>query len=374
MLRCETEEKITSQSMAKQLFQEFPSRDEAVVDHVEPPSALWVFEDAQRKVAELEDRLQKLPKESVEREVVRREKDEARQHYETLVDPIIREVFEEDREQRRAYDAYRADFFTPEELARMENVIARTYTEKPLWHGTGRRRYTFAGQSKYDGIDHTGETLDVLTSILTTGLQPQFDPWGVQTTGQAFTLSLTEQRMLSRVVAEARLPEGESLQYEFGSSRFWWLLLMKRENLEHLMVHPSAVSMAQKSMAELNNHIQHEHAENYVDIYTQTRSTIAENYPVIFCMKRDAMQTQPLANMRVSTNFEQRAVASSGLDSIMHIEVPLKNVRETEELLRSLHISLPVIPIEEWERWMGKLAEKTDADQRKAQSGRATTL
>lgn len=254
---------------------------------------------------------------------------------------------------------------TPEELEKIERQIAELYKQEPLWHGTGRYRYAFRGQSKYDGVDYDADRVDVLKSILTTGLRPSYDPWGVTSSGQEATLSLSEQRMLARVVAEARQPEGEQLEYEFGSSRFWWLLLMKREGLERLMTHEVSLPTAVKSMAEVNKNIEGRHSENYVDVYTETRSTIPGNFSVIFGLKREKVQASPLKNMDVSSNFEQRAVLATGLESFSHVEVPIRHVRETQLLLESLGIDLPVLPIEEAELYVGKEAEKIYAENKK---------
>lgn len=364
--------------------------DEAAVDHVQSVTALQRFEDVQRKIAQYDQRIGDLSRRrdeiaslraeihsedsdpsslisGLEEELnaIRLERSESRKVYEEFTDKIIQELFDADRDARAQYEVRRKELFTPEELAKMELQIEEIYNKKPLWHGTGRFRYAFTGESKYHGVDYEAPKVDVLASILKTGLQPQYDPWGVKASGKSATLSLTEQRMLARVVAEARLPEGEELEYEFGTSRFWWLLLMKKEGLENLMVHKDALPTAQTSMSELNSAIQHAHPNNYVDVYTGTRSTIAENYPVIFCLKNDAVQARPLKDMAVSKNLEQRATIGSGLESVSHIEVPIRNVRETQELLRSLNIDLSIIPVEEWERWMGKMSEKIYASQGK---------
>ncbi len=338
--------------------------DEAAVDHTKSQSVLGKFEDAQRNIAELDQRIQELSSVGDEGASLRIKSERERVHleYERLTQEIVRELFERDRDARARYETLRTQLFSADELLKMEKQIEDIYGKKPLWHGTGRFRYAFQGASKYRGIDYRAEKVDVLKSILQTGLQPQYDPWGVAASGRPATLSLTEQRMLARVVAEARLPEGEELQYEFGTSRFWWLLLMKKEGLENLMIHKDALSAVRTSMSELNNKILEEYSGNYVDAYTETRSTITGNYPVIFCVNSEMVQVKKLQNVAVSTNFEQRATVGSGLESISHIEVPIQNVRETQELLQSLGIDLAVIPIEEWERWMGRLSEKIYQD------------
>src|SRR5258708_18751676 len=105
-------------------------------------------------------------------------------------------------------------------------VINSCYEEAYYWHGTGRYHYKLKGESKYDGIDFS-QTYDVLQSIIDYGgITPKFDP--VVTVNRKYinSISLTPYRMYGRAYDEFNQPQGEDLQYTFGSVKFWFYFLL----------------------------------------------------------------------------------------------------------------------------------------------------
>lgn len=128
-------------------------------------------------------------------------------------------------------DEKKTDFTeNPKVLAELNNVreeIARALEDTEYFHGTGRKSYAFKGDSQYDGIDHHVE-VDRLEKLVKEGLKPQEDLFAENFTGDedAKTVSLSKNRMYSRIYADLHMNENEDYQYEYGSQKFWWYYML----------------------------------------------------------------------------------------------------------------------------------------------------
>src|SRR3989344_973327 len=104
-------------------------------------------------------------------------------------------------------------------------LISKSYSKAKYWHGTGRYHYQSTGNSKYEGTSST--PYDILASIVKDkGLKPHYDPWISLNGGYSNSISLATVRMYGCAYAKFHLDENTSLQFEYGTSRFWFWYLM----------------------------------------------------------------------------------------------------------------------------------------------------
>jgi len=252
---------------------------------------------------------------------------------------------------------YENDFLTtlpPERRKLIENQIREIYNSHPLWHGTGKSRYTSIGASKYEGIDHGKEITQVLRKILQEGIVPAYDPYAEQSIGTPKSTSLTKQRMLARAFSDVSLAKGDELKFTYGATLYWHsLLLLRQEKLEEILQgKPSTTKQTQLWINDTNNETIIMDGSDVIETLRKTRSTIKDNFPVIFGIDPIKIVTKDLKKIDISAETEIRSIEPIPVAAFTHIEVPWKNLEEVEALLKELNIDLPVIPIEEGERWM----------------------
>jgi len=109
-------------------------------------------------------------------------------------------VLEQHPEIRQIYEGCRAD---------IERVLAET----EYFHGSGSHQYV-KGEEK---------PVDKLSPILKAGLVPHDDLLSETFVGRKIpSVSMCQQRQYARVYADLAMPEGQKLDYEYGSRRFWW--------------------------------------------------------------------------------------------------------------------------------------------------------
>lgn len=235
------------------------------------------------------------------------------------------------------------------------------------WHGTGRYHYSYQGESRYENVD-AGELLDVLDSIIRhDGLLPHNDPW-IDSGGK--TVSLGTVRMHSRLFARIHLYEHDTLLYELGSVPCWvhlytrllllWLLtnlgscmqfmksLFRRSTYKDLQSWVGAIRRPQNGKVISLSHFVSGKSPD---------SDIRGNYPILFGISKGTLRvidTVPLTHA-----VEVRSLQPVTLKDFTHMEVPLANVKETENFLGTNGISLPVLPLEYVDAFMSNIPLKT---------------
>jgi hypothetical protein len=244
--------------------------------------------------------------------------------------------------------------------------IKNCYEQAAYWHGTGRYHYAHSGESRYESGNAEG-TLDVLDSIIKNdGLMPHADPW-IASGGK--TVSLGTVRMHSRLFARIHLYEGDTLLYELGSARYWTRLYMLLL-LFWLLTNMRSCRQFMKSLLRRSSSkdfqlwagaLRKPHNGKVVRIAEVMNgealgSDIKGNYPILIGIAKGTlkvMETIPLVHAVEVRSFEKVT-----MNNFTHLEVPLKNVKETGEFLRSRGVTLEVLPMEFVDIYMSTLSVK----------------
>lgn len=241
-----------------------------------------------------------------------------------------------------AYDEYGED-------------IARIYgtdhlKDDYLFHGTGHYHYKPKGNHKYDNFTNT-ETVDLLETILTTGLQPQTDIW-MPTPGNNPTVSLTRQRFYSKWYADRH--NHNPLDWSFGNSFDWafnsvvrtiddvmsvpyTFMLLRSMSEKHL----GLLGSAQKWVSDVRNDL---HPRSDYTVVWKSKSTIEDNFGVIVGINREHVKSYDLHLLKRS---ESRTLSPIQPDQFSFIEVPLAYVATAKTKATELGLpDLTVLPTE----------------------------
>ncbi|MBU0683769.1 MAG: hypothetical protein KJ864_05725 [Candidatus Omnitrophica bacterium] len=273
--------------------------------------------------------------------------------YDKVVDGLKIDMKQESGWNRLNYEENFLSKFNADERKSLEKQVDEIYSKPLLWHGTGKLRYDSHGESKYQRINYDAEPVEVFKNILLKGLTPAFDPYAERTVGQQRSISLTKRRMIARAISDTMLPEGKKLEFAYGSTLYWHLLSLKDEGLEEFVLgKPGATEQVQLWISDVNKEIKINTGDNVIVMLSQIKSTIKGNFPVIFGIISDRVKTKDLDTLNISNEYEVRATKTVPVEAFSHIEVPWKNVEEVKKMLHELDVDLPVIPIEEGERWM----------------------
>lgn len=264
---------------------------------------------------------------------------------------------------------HKAEVLTKELDSQYQSYVPRIkdlYDKATYWHGTGRYHYQYQGESRYEKVNADG-LLDVLDSIIQhNGLTPHNDPW-IDSGGK--TVSLGTVRMHSRLFARIHLYERDTLLYELGSVPYWtklymrllllWLFvdlrnckqfiksLFRRALYKDLQSWVGAIRKPQNGrVISLWNFVNGESPD----------SDIEGNYPMLFGITKGTFKT--IDTVPLTHAVEVRSLQPVMLADFTHIEVPYANVKETEELLKSRDVMLPVIPIEFVDMYLANLPLK----------------
>lgn len=230
-----------------------------------------------------------------------------------------------------------------EERTKIKEVISPT----KLWHGTGRYQY------------RDGKVTDVLDFIAKNGkLQPQFDD--IDFTGPMESLSLAPSRMYSRAYADMH-GKGAAEPERHGSSMFWAWTFLADIGIEAMK---ESKVWTKEGRTSSRSHFAQSGAQDW---YKKVRGTysgtmalfrkgsdIEGNYPILFGIK-DGM-VEPAVTSKSIAIHEVRSQNSLSLEqAITHIEVPRHQVENTQHLLESYGQNVPVIAIEDAERYVADL-------------------
>lgn len=233
-------------------------------------------------------------------------------------------------------------------------LLTECYKQASHWHGTGRYHYQHQNGSRYEAVETT-KVLDILASILQSdGLTPHHDPW-IDSGGE--TVSLATTRMHARAFARIHATGKDTLVYELGSIKFWlrfYFILLFIWLFTNLWSHrPFIRDTLRKTFSrDIQNWasaIRKPTNGKVIGILDMFKgdiptSDIQNNYPLLLGVKADSnklIETIPLTH-----KVEQRSLERITLAMCTHIEVPLQNVLETEQLLKEYGIQLAVIPLE----------------------------
>lgn len=235
-------------------------------------------------------------------------------------------------------------------------LIAAIYGEDSfkddyLFHGTGRFHYQPDGSHKYDVYTNCN-VVDVLQTILLSGLQPQKDVW-VPTPVSSPTVSLTCQRFYAKWYADRH--NYDDLLWSYGNS-LDWASLFTVQNISRVLEIPYIALLLRTQIVKKSGgllgsvHSWVSDVRNDITARTsyldslRTRSTIPDNYGVILAVKMSEALTYDIPLLRRS---EKRTLDPIIPDAFAVIEVPLKQVANTKMLLAETGYShLPVLPIE----------------------------
>lgn len=228
------------------------------------------------------------------------------------------------------------------ERSRIQNLYRKVW----VWHGSGRLR------------QENGEVVDNLTAILDTGaLNPYHDVWNGSR--EVDSVSATVSRPYAVVYSDIHIREGSS-DLLYKDKRKLHLLRQTISHLPSLLRHSRRL-LRQKSEARewMGKHTGQEIDQNVWGTATKfgkLRSITPGDYPILFAIKHGAFEPMSTAGYIRAT--EVRTDKPIPLTQINHIEVPLKYVDETQELLHSRGVDIPVVVRELGEKYQSEFNDK----------------
>lgn len=226
---------------------------------------------------------------------------------------------------------------------------ARKLHQGTIFHGTGRLA------NDYDGRDKSkpnGKIKDVLTSVVTEGLQPQSDHIAKLILPVTQTISLTKQRIYARLYGEKFGEDDEKethLQYTFGPHNQWWKYyidecMRRGQNLRNARwLNTLHKNFKTRFTAEEAKYWRNE--DFHKARWFANKANVEGNYPVIIGVNESAVKpmTLPLG----LSDFEIRSETDILPDSIKVIEVPDTKIAEVRSQIARLGIThIEIIPIE----------------------------
>jgi len=232
--------------------------------------------------------------------------------------------------------------------------IKYCYSLATHWHGTGRYHYQHENGSRYEKVNTAG-TIDILSAIIrSNGLTPHHDPW-IDSKGK--TVSLATTRMHARAFALMHITQSDDLMYELGSMKLWlrfYFVLLFVWLFANFWSHRSFIKNTlrksfSKDVQNWASAIRKPQNGIVISIFDMfkgdiPRSDITANYPILFGVKANAKEL--ITTIPLTHKVEQRSFKSITIEMFSHIEVPLHKVTQTEYLLKTYNIDIPVIPLE----------------------------
>lgn len=217
-----------------------------------------------------------------------------------------------------------------------------------IYHGTGRYGLHYLDRNK---SQPTGETCDVLRSILEKGLVPAKDHIARVALPIAETVSLTRERLYARVYGElfGKNDNGKSdLEYVFGDYVDWAKFFMEETRRQartfaNITCLPRiAWNMATRfSLTELRQIADVEHHKKR---WYANQDGIEGNYPCVLGLEESAISPIKLP---IGLNaFEVRHGAIIPPDQIRFIETPESRIEETRRLVKEVGLQAEVVSME----------------------------
>lgn len=232
--------------------------------------------------------------------------------------------------------------------SKQDPVIANIYNDVCTWHGTGRFQY------------RQGQQIDILENIARQGqISTHHDTFDI--TRPMSSVSLGRSRMYARTYADLYRYKPDDRD-RHGSSLFWgWMFLtdtMFEAALETKLWTPSGYRKIRTHFGEnrlLNwcDRLTKQASNNVLDIYRKG-SDIEGNHPIIFGIKEGSFV--PASTSRLIAVHEVRSEAPLTLaNHVTHVEAPRAHLDEVSDTLMAYGHELPVISLEDAERYVSAL-------------------
>lgn len=248
-------------------------------------------------------------------------------------------------------------------------LIEKCYTQDLYWHGTGRYHYEYNMNSREEQADHE-KIFDVLESIINQkGMMAHHDLFVDFSTQGKKTISLTSCRMYARCYAEIHQCEANLLAYEYGDIAFWMKVIIPLQIIALLGNNPIRnyfprfidifkQKRAHKKVSGWISTFRNVNKKKSYSIFhlDKIRSDIRNNHGILLAFKKDNIKTYSFD--RAIEKFEARTHEDIPLGSLSHIEVPIANIKEVEDLLKKHNVYTLVIPIEYGEKYCNKFSLK----------------
>ena len=246
---------------------------------------------------------------------------------------------------------------SPELFGRYQQERQRVkdiYCQVAGWHGTGRYQYR-----------NNGDVTDVLANIAGIGLSPSQDRF---LPSHFDSISTSHARPYALIYATVHFPEGEDYQYQYHSSKFWFLKVAQntfgkifRRSQDETADNDITARVAQPTTKNAGGNVDNwgrKFTQKAIDPHNadEARSDIEGNYPIVVGIKSNAI---PYSRIGAHEKRYHKTIPAT---DITHIEVPLSHVEETEHFLKERGVSLPVIPIEFGELYSSEFKPKTLVD------------
>lgn len=228
-------------------------------------------------------------------------------------------------------------------------IIEQLVDETALYHGTGSRKINFSDfeKGKYEGTSE--DVTNVIEELLNVGLVPHHDIVNpLFDISENETISLTRAQPYARIYAQRHLSGSDELEYEYGDRRLWFNVAKTKAavgfftSLEGISKIPQLLRINHS----LNNSWAKDtdpESNNWMSALTDGRSEIEGDYPVIVGIKNVEVIN---LSQKGFNETECRATKPIIPDDFCHLQVPRKNLKEVESLLKELEIDLPVLAIE----------------------------
>lgn len=242
------------------------------------------------------------------------------------------------------------------QFSEYEEQVRELYSIVDQWHGLGRYNTLYEDEDRTEFM----EVQDVLSSILDQGLVPQPDTFQ----GRLFPrgtrqISTTHIRPYAAMYAYFH-DINKICKYRFHDTKFW----AKIGGVKLIKNIPKVVRDEWR-----NNGIQGVKETRPIfyrkgkskDIETWKKkvdATILEDdYPMLIGLKEGAV-SPVRTSWLINASTEKRSHNIIPTDQFTHIEVPLERMDETQALLETKGISIPLIPIEMGEVYSSRFNPK----------------
>lgn len=230
--------------------------------------------------------------------------------------------------------------------------IKDVYRGAWLWHGTGRY------------LQDGPQTIDVLSGIARSRqIEPHQDTWDA-TLKQSATVSATWMRPYAVYYSDMHLSKsGEDLLFRDSRSGHWGKYVKQlTARFVPSLIRASSHLYKQKEHARrwmqqrVGQTLEGEKLWKQAWNFAHLRSTIPGDYPILVALKHDAFVPIKTADYIAAT--EKRTDLPIDVNNVNHIEVPLKNLAETEQALKGSGILIPVIAREFGERFSSEFTDR----------------
>ncbi|HVT01207.1 MAG TPA: hypothetical protein VHE53_03165 [Patescibacteria group bacterium] len=228
------------------------------------------------------------------------------------------------------------------ERDRIKDLYGRVW----MWHGAGR----FDRPEGHDVVDVLAGIADAKE------LRPNRDVWNGSE--EVETISATKNRAYATYYSDMHIQEGSDLEFkDKRATNIGRLTLIMHASPLYL---PSLI-LNMRNVARqigeghkwIRRHTGRGAAEkdNHRDLtrFAGIRSEIPGDYPILLGLKYGTFE--PMKTARYLKASEVRTDKPISVDNLTHMEVPLRNVSETKDLLRQKGVEIPIIPREFGERF-----------------------